>query len=353
MMPRSTIVVSPRERYSPTIESLKSLFASVPANVPVVVVDGAFPADLRSQLSELSRARPFRHETREWPLLPNQARNIGAELAETEFVVFSDNDILYEPGWLEALEAHADRTGVEVVAPLICIGPPRASVVHHAGGVLRVTADRQGVHLNEMHNLINRPIADVAKAGLPEVTDTGEFHCLFVRSDFLRRIGFLDERLTTREQNDFALRTRHAGGRVGFEPKAIVTYNAKTELQPGDLTYHVFRWNHDDAALSLDVFEKTWGVFLHRDRILKGWIQGHRRRRIVEQLEKLRDRVGNSFVKHFVAPIMERNILRKINRPTARRLPRHIPAEECRAVIAELAARTERELSARKARKAA
>ena len=50
-----------------------------------------------------------------------------------------------------------------------------------------------------------------------------------------------------------------------------------------------------------------------------------------------------------IAPIVERNILSKINPPTSRRLPRHIPAEKCRAVIAELAARTERERTARKA----
>ena len=348
MMPRSTVVVSPRERYSPTVESLKSLFSSIPPSVPVIVVDGAFPSDLRAQLCELSRTRPFRHEMRDWPLLPNEARNIGAGLVDTEFMVYSDNDMLYEPGWLEALEAHADRTGVEVVAPLICIGPPRATIVHHAGGVLRVTVDKHGVHLSEKHNLMNRPIADVGNANLPEITDTGEFHCIFVRSAFMRKVGCLDERLITREQNDFALRTRYAAGRVGFEARAIVTYNAKTKLERGDLNYHVFRWNHDDAVLSLDVFEKTWGIFLHRDRILKGWIQGHRRRRIVEEWATLRDVTGTSFVKHVIAPIVERSIMSKINRPTIRQMPRDIPAEECKSIVAELAARTEQELAAKR-----
>lgn len=339
MMPRSTVVVSPRERYSPTIESLTSLFASIPPSVPVIVVDGAFPADLRAQLRELSETRPFRHETRDWPLLPNEARNIGTDLVNTEFVVYSDNDILYESGWLESLEAHADRTEVEVIAPLVCIGPPRASIIHQAGGVIRATVDNDGVHLSEEHTLSNRPIADLQKANLPETTDTGEFHCIFVRTDFMRRIGYLDERLITREHNDFALRTRHSGGRIGFEPRAVVTYNAKTKLQPGDLNYHVFRWNHADAVQSLEAFEKVWGVSLHRRRVLRG-IKTRRRRRIVEELANVRRVTGIFFVKNVIAPIVERNILRKVKRPTTRQLPRDIPAEECKAVVAELATRT-------------
>lgn len=339
MTARSTVIVSPRERYSPTIESLQSLFASVPASVPVIVVDGAYPADLRAQLRELQKTRRFRHETRDWPLLPNEARNIGTDLVETEFIVFSDNDIIYEPGWLEALEAHADRTGVEVVAPVICVGPPKASIIHQAGGQILVRIDNLGVHLSESHNLVNRSFADLEKANLPDVTDTGEFHCIFARTDFMKRIGHLDERLMTREHNDFALRTRHAGGRIGFEPKSVVTYNAKTKLQPGDLDYHVFRWNHQDAVGSLDAFEEVWGVFVQRRKVLRG-ISNRRRYRIVEQYADMKRWGGKYFVTNVVAPIVERYILKKMKkRPGTRRLPHPIPAEESKAIMAQLASR--------------
>ena len=99
------------------------------------------------------------------------------------------------------------------------------------------------------------------KANLPEVTDTGEFHCLFVRSDFLRKIGFLDERLITREQNDFALRTRHAGGRVGFEPKAIVTYNAKTKQFPVAVANRLLE-DSQDAKMGGWVKQDTTAMFV-------------------------------------------------------------------------------------------
>jgi GT2 family glycosyltransferase len=339
MQPRTTIVVSPRERYSPTIESLTSLFQSIPPGVPVVVVDGAFPAALRAELQALAQTRPFHHETRSRPLLPNEARNIGIGLVETEFVVFTDNDVLYQPGWLEALEAHADRAGVEVVVPVTCIGPPAAKIIHQAGGVIYANRDKRGVRLKEVHNLSKRPIEELKTANLPETTDTGEFHCIFARAAFVRRIGPLDERLITREHNDFALRTRHAGGRIGFEPNSVVTYNAMTRMQPGDLSYLVFRWNHRDAVKSLDAFQQVWGVTLHRRKILRG-IRNRRRYRIIEELAHIRRVTGSLFVKYVVAPFVERRIMRDAQIPADRQLPRRISPEERRAVIATLAPRT-------------
>lgn len=338
---RASIVVSPRERYSPIIESLESLFSTISLDVPVILI-GTYPGKIQKKIRKLSRTRPFHHEMRDWPLIPNEARNIGTELVETEYVAYCDNDIIYEPGWLEALERHAERTGVEVVTPLICIGPPRASVIHHAGGVIYVNVDEKGTHLTDTHNLSNRPIEELEGVNLPQVTDTGEFHAVFARTDFIRKIGAFDERLITREHKDFALRVKHAGGRIGFEPESIITYNALTKLKPGDLSYHVFRWNHDDAVRSLDAFRQTWGVHLERDRILNSWIRNHRVGRIWERCAWVRRIVGGRVVKRFVMPWVEWMILRQIRRPAQRRLPREIPAKERDALIAQFVSRSGR-----------
>jgi GT2 family glycosyltransferase len=311
LKPRSTVIVTPRERYSPTLTSLRSLFATLPVEVPVIVIDGAFPEPVRRDLAELQLARPFRVAKRDWPLIPNEARNIGTAMAETEFIVFSDNDMEYEPGWLEALEAHADRTGADVVAPLICIGPPAATIIHHAGGILSLTRDSESIRIREKHNLMNRPIEELAAADLPEITDTGEFHSVFVRTEFMRKLGPLDERLITREQNDFALRIRHAGGRVGFERRAIVTYNAKTPLRRGDLEYHVFRWNPVDALNSIETLESVWGFHFHRRRILRDWIQRHRRARITEEYAQVSRWTGKRLFEAVIAPFIERSILKR------------------------------------------
>jgi glycosyltransferase involved in cell wall biosynthesis len=335
----TTVIVSPRERYSPIIESLQSLFSTISSDVPVIVV-GRYPISLREKLRELSRIRPFHHEAREWQLIPNEARNIGTDLVETPYIAYCDNDMLYERGWLQALEAHADRTGVEVVAPVTCIGLPRARIIHHAGGVISVTVDDKGIHLKETMNLKDRSINFLEGANLPRITDTGEFHTIFVRTDFMRKIGVLDERLITREHIDFALRVMQAGGRIGFEQRALVTQNAWSKLEPGDLSYHVFRWSHEYAVRSLDAFERTWGLYVDRNAILKDWIRTHRRERIMEEFATIRRVAGSRFVWHIIAPMIEWKNLREFNRPIVRRLPHEIPITQRNDFIAELVQRT-------------
>jgi hypothetical protein len=99
---------------------------------------------------------------------PNEARNLGVAATASELVVIADNDIEYEPGWLDALESHAEENGSDAVAPLICIGPPAATTIHHAGGILKATRAAGGTQLSEAHRLMDVPLAD-GRDRLPEV----------------------------------------------------------------------------------------------------------------------------------------------------------------------------------------
>lgn len=101
---------------------------------------------------------------------PNGARNLGVARTTTEYVVIADNDIEYEPGWLDALEVHAEENGSAAVAPLICIGPPAATIIHHAGGMLSAETVDGGVVLHERHRLMDVPLADAA-GDLPEASN--------------------------------------------------------------------------------------------------------------------------------------------------------------------------------------
>ena len=112
----STIVISPRERFSPITQSLRSLFETIPPEQRVIVVEGATPHDIRAEMADIARERPFEHIVLPYPLLPNAARNIGAKLAETEFVTFCDNDITFEQGWLDALGETATSQQADLIA---------------------------------------------------------------------------------------------------------------------------------------------------------------------------------------------------------------------------------------------
>lgn len=280
----STIVVSPRERFSSIIASLESLFATVPADQPVIVIEGATPADIRTELAALRAERPFEHIALPYPVIPNVARNMGAKRAQTRYVVLCDNDMAYQPGWLDALERAAERERADAVAPLIFIGPNDPPMIHHAGGWI-VTKDRDaGLTVTERHRLMNRlwpDVADTLEDQAPVENHVCEFHCMMVRRDFLDQIGGLDERLVTREQQDFALQARAANGRVVFAKDAHVTYMARAPFtRLDDLHYGLFRWSDANVARSLDAFEDSWSVNAERKRVRHGFTPRHRGRMV-------------------------------------------------------------------------
>lgn len=140
---RATIIVTQRERFGMTEESLDSLYQHTP-DARMIYVDGNSPRRVASDLKRESEMRGFTLIRTEKFLTPNQARNIGVAAADTEYVVFVDNDVPYTPGWLDRLIACADETGAWVVAPLTCQDLPAHAEIHHAGGDYAPDGDMAG-----------------------------------------------------------------------------------------------------------------------------------------------------------------------------------------------------------------
>ena len=322
----TTIVVSPRERFTSLVDSLESLFRTIPLDTPVLVVEGGTPAETRAKHEALRRHRPFRLVSLPYMLKPNESRNIGVAEASTEYVVLADNDIAYEPGWLQALEAHARQHGSDAVAPLLCIGPPAATIIHHAGGILKASRADGPVVLREAHRLMNVPLAE-ARDALPDSENhVCEFHCMMTRRSFLTDMGGLDERLVTREQMDFAMRALVLGGKVTFAKEAIVTYMAKHQFVPLDLRYHLFRWSDRFVVESMDAFENTWGVALDRERIRNRWTAVHRSRAVASAYPVQRRLLPERWFRRFVVTPLERSVVEEQLALRAGRTARsHVP----------------------------
>lgn len=192
----STIVISPRERFSSITETLRSLFKTIPPEQPVIVVEGATPKDIRAEMAEIARERPFEHIALPYPLLPNTARNIGTKAATTEFVTFCDNDITFEQGRLDALEESATSQQADLIAPLIFIGPSTPRIIHHAGGTIFSEMVNDAFIISERHRLSNAKwtdVKDTLEDQVPVETDGFEFHCVMIRRSLLARMGGLDE----------------------------------------------------------------------------------------------------------------------------------------------------------------
>ena len=268
---QATIVVTPRERFGVAEESLRSIIEHTPAPFDLIYLDGGGPARIAATIEALCQARGFRYLRHEHFLSPNQARNIGQRLAETEYVIFVDNDVVVSDGWLTALIACAAETNADVVAPLTCQRLPVHSEIHQAGGEIAadlwafLKAAPEDRRLTDIHLRQGENVKDVElRRG---ETQCCEFHCALVRKAAFERFGELDENLlATKEHIDFCMTVWAKGGRVMFEPKSVVTYLFPSRARPltrEDWPYFALRWSPLWQQKSLDHFQRKWS--LHSD----------------------------------------------------------------------------------------
>ncbi len=268
--PRVTIVVTPRERWSMAKESLESIYANTDIPFELVYINARTPDWLSTWLDEQSAKRGFRVIKRDRFVTPNEARNIGAAAATTDYIVWIDNDVFPSPGWLAALVEAADETGAAIVTPLTCDGLPLHTRVHHLTSSYafdneKFFATPPGERQLEdvMHHYTEQ--LDKVQSGLQRVeADTCEFHCTMVRRSFLEALGGLDENYQcTKDHVDFSMETYLAGGKIVSEPKSIVTYvfpSRAKPLQSDDLDYFLLRWSPKWQRHDLDYMVKKWGL---------------------------------------------------------------------------------------------
>lgn len=267
-----SVIVIPRERFSMARESLESLLATLPAACPLIYIDGNGPAEVKALLAEHAQRPGFRCISRAWYLSNNQSRNLGWREITTRYVVFCDNDVIFAPGWLEALWNCAETTGADVVAPLTCEGYPAHTRLHYAGGEYVPMAELADFHadvepqrlLQEKQFLLKEPLARWRHTLQAGPTGFCEPHCIFARSDTLRRLGdkpFDEAMPATKEHLDFCMSVRQAGGSIWFEPASCVTFMLPNPARPirlSDIPFYCLRWSDRWQRRSIAHFNHKW-----------------------------------------------------------------------------------------------
>lgn len=260
--PIVTIIVVPRERFSCTQRSLESIYEYTRFPFELIYVDGNSPKQIQTYLEQQSQSKQFQLIRSDYYLTPNQARNIGLNLAKTEYLVFLDNDVVVSPGWLESLVQCATETNASVVGPLMCQDDPVHEVVHFAGGDAHIWSDRTGrKRLREKMYRQGQQVQDVRDELQREQTELAEFHCVLVRQAIFERIGQLDEAfMNTKEHLDFCMTVARNGGKVFFEPASIVTYVPGPPLEWTDVPFYMLRWSDRWTQKSLNRMREKWEV---------------------------------------------------------------------------------------------
>ena len=267
-MPKTTLIVTPRERFGMAVDALKSIIADTDSPYELIYIDGSSPTPVARMLEALCRRHGFKYMRFDRYLSPNEARNIGQREATTDYVVFIDNDVIVSPGWLSALETCAEETGAEVIAPLTCQRDPLHHEIHQAGG--EFTDDMSGFfqgpasdrRITDIHLLQGKKTVDVELTR--GETQCCEFHCAMVRRDVFEQYGELDEDLmATKEHIDFCMNIWAQGGKVMFEPASVVTYlfpNRERPMTMSDWPYFALRWSPRWQQASLNKFKAKWAL---------------------------------------------------------------------------------------------
>jgi GT2 family glycosyltransferase len=281
--PQVTIVVSQRERFSYTRESLQSIYEHTQTPFSLVYVDGGSPRHIQRYLEQQAQEKGFQLIRTEQYLSPNQARNLGLQQVDSEYLVFIDNDVIVSPGWLDLLLECAKETKATVVCPLTCIGQPLEQTIHLAGGEAHIFVEpddfgaKRRVH--EKHYFVNRKVADVQDQLHRQQCEFAEFHCMLVRTEIFQKIGLLDEGLlSTREHIDFCLTVAEAGGTFYCEPASVVTYVPGLKFEWKELEFFMLRWSDAWEIASLEHFAQKWDLTV-KDKYFKKRYKrmGHRR----------------------------------------------------------------------------
>ncbi len=277
-----TLVISPRERFSYTRESLESIYENTQFPFSLVYVDGGSPKKVKTYLETQAKEKGFKLIRTEHYLSPNQARNLALSQVKSDYVVFIDNDVVVTPGWLNRLVNCAEETAATVVCPLTCIGQPVHETVHLAGGEARIIVETEGDRtvrkVHEKHYFVNKPVAEVRHRLQRRQCEFAEFHCMLVRRAIFDQIGLLDEGLlNTREHIDFCLNVTQSGGKIYCEPDSVVTY-VTAPLEWSDVPFFLLRWSDEWELASLQHFKEKWDL-TGQDKYFKKRYKrlGHRR----------------------------------------------------------------------------
>jgi hypothetical protein len=164
---------------------------------------------------------------------------------------------------------------------------------------------------------------------------------MMTRRSLLDEMGGLDERLITREQIDFALRTFALGAKTTFAEKAWVTYLARDAFDPVDLRYHLFRWADRFVVESLDALEQAWGVTVDRERYRYSWTAAHRARAAATTYPRRRKLLGKERFRRWVVDSLERRVLDEqlaLRGDRRASVPRELPRTDVDRVIEDLLA---------------
>lgn len=268
------IVVTPRQRSAELLACLEHLVAFTPEPFEAWVVDPGFPEPVARDLAAFARRHAAIHTLQLAGFAhPFEAKNraVAALPPGPGWVVFLDNDVLVEPGWLAWLLRAARETGANVVHPLYLQEVAGRVSIHMAEGRFAPC----GAGGREPVMALAGEALDCARGLARGGSDFVEFHGFMIRRETLAAAGAF-EPFTLGEHLNYSLILRERlGERIVFEPRAVIRYRDDPAIAPADRAYHRFRWDIPLGERSIATLRERWPVMGDYFRRNLAWMKAN------------------------------------------------------------------------------
>jgi GT2 family glycosyltransferase len=219
--PRVSIVIPVWNRLDFTVQCVESLIEHTPAGLfEVVFVDNGSTDDTPQFLECLEgNVKVVRNEEN---LGFARACNQGAEVAVGDHLLFLNNDIEAQPGWLEPLLETVDRDPSVAAVGSKLLFPDRT--IQHAGvAVIQSPFEKTGITVSHIHYKAH---PDVFAASFACEYQALTAACLLVRrSAFAEVSGFDTGFWNGYEDMDLCFKLRERGGKLVYQPRSVLIHH--------------------------------------------------------------------------------------------------------------------------------
>jgi glycosyltransferase involved in cell wall biosynthesis len=191
-----TIIIPTRNEAN----NIETFLASLPAHIPLIIVD-----DSMDETPQLIKRYGRAHTTLiHQSSTITEARQIGATAAKTEWLLFTDADVIFAPDYFDNLDLDTTADAI--------YGPKLSQYEYTA-----------------YYRWFSRGMQFSHRLGIP--ADSGSN--LLIRRSVLLAVGGFDLQLTCNEDSEIAWRIKRYGRVVQFAPDLIVYARDHRRLQRG------------------------------------------------------------------------------------------------------------------------